>query len=560
MNDTVYYQQKINAILVEYPDCKSRIDMLEKRQISQSDSEKLVDLFALALSYFMDSRIEDALEQLVVLLNLALLSKQFIFLVFTYNLIGAIYDYTGAVCHSLQAYLTALEVAKYNQFELLQEMVNNNLGELFLKVNNSEAACYYYAKSCVDYIDNDDITTFSKRRLMYMGNYIRGLVAVNRLADAKYVLSRMKHGSQATNFPYYCRFAILYYDKVDDQAALIEAFEEGVVKYNLPTDNLLLVDLMVDYGTILLRRKLPLSNAFVWLEKAQKIAVEQGLYNKLIPLLEIIAEAHLELGNDEKALESYDSYVELCDNSGKYKKNIMLTSSHYRLDLSLKDYELMLIHDSELVNLTLENKLKIIEHRIELIKNIGLEMTNMTDIKKMATSFYSYLKYLMPIDVCFIVVQDDCNRLADVCLCLADNRIIEVAEMPFAIHDSLVRQCLAERKTMYISHASEKLGVDNNYVKGHRLEEVGWVESAVFKPLFFDNRPIGVFSVQSYNIDQYDEDDLKMIDEMATFISIAIRSANINKKIEVETNNRIALQLELALQNKDPDKLFNNNG
>ncbi len=549
MNSTAYYQKKINDVYAEHPDCTERIRILEKRYKTRQNDEKLVDLLVLSVSYFMASRLAEALEHLIMMINLAVRLKHPVFLVYAYNLIGAIYDYAGAVCYSLEAYLSAIEVAQHHQYDLLLEMVNNNLGELFLKVDNAELACYYYKKSCEKYIDETNSEAFTNKRLMYMGNYIRGLVAVDDIDQAKYVLERIKFGAPYTKFPFSCRFEVLYYDKINDQAALLKAFSEGVNHYNLLTDKLPFIDLMVDYGLVLLRRDMPLHEALPWLEKARQFASEQGLYNKLITLTEIVAEAQLQMGDLDKALASYDKYAELCNQNVPFKKNIILASSHYRLDISLKDYELMLIHEKDLKLMQYENELSKITNRIELVKNLGLQMTKMTDIKKIATTVFSYLKFLMQIDLFFIVIQDKVHRLSDVCLYVVEGRVVEIEEIPFEKPDSLARQCFVEQKTMYIANATKMLGVDG-IAKGHRFKDAGWIESAVFTPLIFDEVPIGVFSVQSYNIDQYDENDLKIISEMATFISIAVNSSIINKKLEEEKNNRIACQLKLEPLNE----------
>ncbi len=545
MNNIAYYERKFSALYEQYPDCTERINILEKRYETQQDDEKLIDLFVLSVSYFMASRLSDALDHLIMTANLAMRLNHAIFLVYAYNLIGAIYDYTGAFCYSLEAYLIAVEVGRHSKLYIMLEMVNNNLGELFLKVDNAELACHYYAKSCQHYLNEEDLTTFTKKRLIYMGNYIRGLVAVDNLEEAERVLARIKYATEKIDFPFLCNYEILYFDKIGAQTAMFDVFRKGVTRYQLPADKLLFIDLMVDYGSILTRRNLPFDEALPWLEKAQAFAAEQGLYNKLIPLLKAIAEAYLKMGNINKALDYYDQYAELCDQNVPFKKNIMLTSSHYRLDLSLKDYELMMIHEKDLMISQDEKVLTKIANCVGLIKKLGLQMTEMTDIKKIATTVFAYLKYLMQIDLFFIVIQDEAYRLSDVCLYVVEGRVIEMEEVPFEEPESVARQCFVECKTLYIAHTSKMLGTAG-FVKGHRFKDVGWIESAVFTPLIFNDKPIGVFSVQSYNIDQYDESDIKIISELATFLSIAIHSSIVNKKLMKATNSRNACQLELT--------------
>jgi transcriptional regulator with GAF, ATPase, and Fis domain len=106
--------------------------------------------------------------------------------------------------------------------------------------------------------------------------------------------------------------------------------------------------------------------------------------------------------------------------------------------------------------------------------------------------------------------------------------------------DNFSSRCIIEKKEIII------LDIETEYPNFVENSQKLWDEkllSQVYIPLQVEDRVIGIFSVQSYNKDAYNINQLSILRTMASYIAIAIDNADAYKEIS-KKNKQIKEQMD----------------
>lgn len=161
---------------------------------------------------------------------------------------------------------------------------------------------------------------------------------------------------------------------------------------------------------------------------------------------------------------------------------------------------------------------------------IGLTLASGLDLDLVLETLYSQCSEILPHDAFLVALYDDETYVMEVPLYKEEGFTQAIAPRNLRTHPGLVGEVIFGRKTVYLSDA-----LDTELVKNHSMYHVGGsvpVRSFVGVPLIARDHVIGVISMQSYQPDFYDEEQIRLLETIANQAAIAIENARIFKRMK----------------------------
>jgi ligand-binding sensor domain-containing protein/serine phosphatase RsbU (regulator of sigma subunit) len=185
--------------------------------------------------------------------------------------------------------------------------------------------------------------------------------------------------------------------------------------------------------------------------------------------------------------------------------------------------------------------------RIQTLTVIGQQITTQLNLKELVKTVYEYLHLIMSADGFGIgIYHQQLNRIE------FTGYMERGVELPFH-HDSLSQtqklsvNCFITQKELVISNFfeySHKRGLSIVTTIGETAA------SLIYLPLTLENKPIGVITVQSFDLNAYGENELAVLKSLVSYISIAIDNAN-KYEIIAAKNQKITDSIHYAKHIQD---------
>lgn len=227
-----------------------------------------------------------------------------------------------------------------------------------------------------------------------------------------------------------------------------------------------------------------------------------------------------------------DEHVELVKNLALYA-NIAVKNSINIQDISSQN-ELL---EQKVNQRTEELNIKKLEaeniaKRIALISAIGQEITSTKNLNELNKKVYNHIKTMMDCTIFGIamITQDETEIIYD-------GSIEKEEELPYH-HTNIVKEglstwCMQNKKEIYINDFENEY---TKYVSSYPKAIVGEIPfSGIFFPLIFNNKSIGLITVQSFNKNTYNKDQLDFIKSISNYLSIAIQNIIALREAEYQT-------------------------
>ncbi|TAD97162.1 MAG: hypothetical protein EAZ97_12935 [Bacteroidetes bacterium] len=161
---------------------------------------------------------------------------------------------------------------------------------------------------------------------------------------------------------------------------------------------------------------------------------------------------------------------------------------------------------------------------IQAFTLIGQKITSILDLENMIATVYEYVNELMDASAFGIGIYNENLQRIEFNGFMEDGKFL-----PFFYHD------LSDKNRYSVWCAQHKKPILMNDVDAEYMNYVEvWLnaiegknaQSLIYLPLFFEEKVIGVMTVQSWEINAYQEQDLTMIKGVASYIAIALTNAN----------------------------------
>lgn len=460
-----------------------------------------------------------------------------------YSIIGMINSYKilGNITADLKNYSDAIDY--YNnglQLAIDNNLINeyyafyNNIGNVYSDINAYKNAIKYFLKSIKCHYSNKINIGLAEM------NLVEAYISINDLNSALLYLNKANDllKSNPSNIgianlntvyaKYY--FANDEYKKSYDCCKLsIDNYNDANNEYRNMNNYIIMSDIYLienDY-----------EDTIFYLEKAYNTANNFDDYIQVANLSSKLATLYNKQNNLEKALFYYKAFT------NSIIKNSALNNKHIKSQIETKE-KIQKIELERKYILKENIELTKINNKIELINNIGKEITSTLDFKHAAYKINSILKNVLKIDFLIIAhINKDRKSMKYIEISNIDNTKIRLVNENSSLEDTLAQWIINNKKPIF----------SNNYREEYKKYKTNFKEtlenspdSIIFIPLKSNNKIIGFFSIQSLLKNAYTNDNFDFINTLSPFISTAlensIKSYQLIKEIEHSKKTKIKLE------------------
>lgn len=191
--------------------------------------------------------------------------------------------------------------------------------------------------------------------------------------------------------------------------------------------------------------------------------------------------------------------------------------------------------------------------QLETLNEISKAISNLRDVEGVLDTAYIQLKNILPIDTFFIALYDSQTRLITFPLLTDAGKRYEREPSPIQ-PETMLAEVIETRRPVLVNRTAEKIAAlqAEEAEKVSRLADINQVSaSLMMAPLQAAGRILGAVSVQSYQLDSYDTDDLTLLLGAANQIAIAIENARLYSQLQTELTERKRAEAEVRKLNAE---------
>jgi signal transduction histidine kinase/ligand-binding sensor domain-containing protein len=190
--------------------------------------------------------------------------------------------------------------------------------------------------------------------------------------------------------------------------------------------------------------------------------------------------------------------------------------------------------------------LKTQYNNLEMLSNIGRDLTANLTVESLLDSIYKKLNSLMDAPVLGIGIFNRDKNILEFPYLLKNGINVGLKNIPFDDKQSLAARSLRENREIIIHHLKEEEA--GKYLELYLPGVSKDSHSVVFLPLVYNNKPLGVLTVQSFKPYAYNEYHLNILRNLATYTKIALENANAYEKIQDQKEKLTSANQNISLQ------------
>jgi diguanylate cyclase (GGDEF)-like protein len=352
--------------------------------------------------------------------------------------------------------------------------------------------------------------------------------------------SLLNLGNLDTNFAKYYFAKKDYKNAIDFCLSSIKYYDTANTTYR-KIDNFMLI------SDIFLEKK-DYKNAIINLEKAYTIANGFDDYINIAKLSSKLASLYDTQNDLKNSLNYYKAY------HNSISKKYSLNNKHIKEQIKTKKQ----IRTVELERNRIASKniqLTKMNQKMELINNIGKEITSNLDFKHSCYKINSILKNVLAIDFLIIsYINNNKKSLNYIEISNVDNTKIKLVNENTPLENTLAQWVITNNESIFSNDYR------NEYTKYKKtltndIETVP--DSVIFIPLKSKNKTIGFFSIQSLKKNVYTNDTLDFINTLSPFIAVSLENSIKSAALIKALANEKKVKTKLEKSNKQL-KIYSN--
>jgi diguanylate cyclase (GGDEF)-like protein len=454
------------------------------------------------------------------------------------NALGTSHVYLRFYDLSFSFYQQALVVAKNLKDEILIAKILNNIGEIYNELGDFDQALKYYQNS-LDYFGNHHLratqivnmaTVYLKKNdlqkaheLLLEGNEVakQNNDLMIKSVSLKYLseVSRRK-GNYADASDYLTR-SIAIYRETNEMYHVAEAYLEF---FNIHMDKM-----EVDLA------KSDLDESLSIAQEIGSLPLQAKIYPAFVTLYE---QTH----DFQRALEYSKRKFAVDEEIEENARKLNLRGLQVQLEAMMSFQEK---ETYRLLNDQLEKKaseLTAAYHSLEFISEIGRQLTSSTDLEFMYQLVYKEIHSLIDMNVFNIGIYNPDSQSIDYKFIMEDDQRITGRAVSLDSTTSFAVWSFKNRKSLRINSRQEDT---IQFVSEVRSSYGQPMEAIMFAPLFWEDKTLGVISVQSRTPNVFSTQSLKTLETLASYLSIALININQAMELKEEINKRMKAQMKL---------------
>ncbi|MDQ4065780.1 MAG: diguanylate cyclase, partial [Actinomycetota bacterium] len=187
---------------------------------------------------------------------------------------------------------------------------------------------------------------------------------------------------------------------------------------------------------------------------------------------------------------------------------------------------------------------------MKMLQSVTAKLNRSTDMREIGTTIANELRTLIDYINCLVWLRD-----GDVLVPIAAHG--ELAEVMRTAPDKLIRR-VGEGIVGHVAESQRSLLVGNALESAYAVQVPGTPEveeTIIAVPLTYGSRTIGVIYVSSLGVEQFDDDDVRLLEVLAGHASVALENARLYDAQRREAENAKTL-LELSDNISDLESFF----
>lgn len=190
---------------------------------------------------------------------------------------------------------------------------------------------------------------------------------------------------------------------------------------------------------------------------------------------------------------------------------------------------------------------------IKLLSDIGQELTQLFTEEEIIDKAYLSLNELFEVNVFAIMTFNEKENKLEATGGIENNEKLPGFTIDLIKEKNLAALCFLKQEEIFIQNYNEEY---RNYFSEMPPPKAGKnTTSIIYIPLIIQEQKLGVFTVQSFNPNAYNYNDLALLKNIGIYISIALQNAKTLSKLKNQRNEIASQAQKLQIANKEFEKL-----
>jgi len=189
---------------------------------------------------------------------------------------------------------------------------------------------------------------------------------------------------------------------------------------------------------------------------------------------------------------------------------------------------------------------------LEMLSKIGRDLTANLTVESLLDSIYKKLNALMDAPVLGIGIVNDENHTLDFPYLLKDGTNVGLKSIPIDEQRSLAIQSIYENREIIIHNITKE--EEGKYLEWYPPGISEDSHSVVFLPLIYNDKALGVLTVQSFKSNAYTDYHLNILRNLATYTKIALENANAYEKIREQKEKLSKANQNISVQKAEIER------
>lgn len=490
-----------------------------------------------------------------------------------WNILGTTYFMFGIYERAIECFYNTISNEETNGLSWFSSSAYSNIGQIYMKLGENYKAQEYF-KQAFDYLEygGEDQPRYLMKKISYLCDMALELTQTDGLDAAKLILDEIEEFDFTDLDPetiydyYYARMFYYFYsgDTKEGKKAFLECRKSPNVE-NLSELNLLLryyIELceraglsIEDYEDELMEIK----------ETSQGDSASIGVW-----VYKRIRQHYKGIGDEKANQEATLKYIEMLEreslenklqkvNSVKLISSLLKDSGSLK-NVSSKNEELKMIADEANKR---KNELQEAYQRIETISKLGSKITSSINLNEVVNLISEIIKEHIKYDALYLVVTNKKEGVFKSLFSYFDGEEQDPIILKIDDPTSLIAYCYREKRVILSTEEVFKSKILAKLEEDGEIDEnvdVGLFPSAVYVPLIADEEVIGICTIQDKMPGLYKEEELKFLEELTPYLSIALNNAMKSWELEKEIDSHLATRHKLEKANERLERISSLDG
>lgn len=464
-----------------------------------------------------------------------------------YRWMGNIYFDLNDYENAFDYYFKTLEIEENIPDNISRAGALNNIGEIYKYLKEYKRAREYYFRSYNIDKDNDFIIT-------------RGSVLVN-LSDTFYFLNDYKKALEYANkalevlieYKNYYAIPEVYKDLAQihrklDNNELAKVNYENALEYTKQYEYYYLqIEVLLSYGDFLITLG-KYKEAVDTLLKAYDVSINQGNLTKITDVCFNLAQAYEKI-DENKSYKFYKLFAEYEKKIEENRHMGISKSISIRKKLNLINREKEILQSN---NKKLEETIKT----LAIIDELGHKIASTADVEIIVQYLLNALEKFFKVDSFGIAFYNEETDSITYDYFIENGGQVKFPSVKLDDKNSFAAYCLRNNETVVINDVDKDFNkymqleikpAINKLVKGNKTNSI------LYCPLIFNNKKVGVLTIQNYEKNFFIDYYIRIIKAISSYASIALTNAMSLSKLknEIEVSEELNQKLNFLADNDE---------